>query len=130
MSFTEQLLTILGTSLIATLLFRRFRTPPVIAYIVAGTLVGPYLLGLVEDPREFSLIAEFGVAFLLFSIGLEFSMSNMLRLKYAVFGLGTVQVIACLFVFAAAVYLWGTGINAAIVIAGALALSSTAIVSR
>jgi monovalent cation:H+ antiporter-2, CPA2 family len=130
MIFTEHLLIILGASLVATIIFHRFKLPPIVAYIIVGALVGPYLLGWISDPLEFSLIAEFGVAFLLFSIGLEFSMSTMFRLKFAVFGLGSLQVISCFLLFASAVYLWGTTPSAAIVIGGALALSSTAIVSR
>jgi CPA2 family monovalent cation:H+ antiporter-2 len=85
---------------------------------------------LITDPESFSLIAEFGVAFLLFSIGLEFSLPKMLKLKFAVFGLGSIQVVSSVIIFTLAVYLWGTTLNAAIIIAGALALSSTAIVSR
>jgi len=129
-SFIEELLIILGVSLVATILFRRFRLPAIVAYIVVGAISGPHLFGWIADPHDFSMIAEFGVAFLLFSIGLEFSVSNMLKLKFAVFGLGTAQVLACSVIFAIAVYLWGTTINAAVLIAGALALSSTAIVIR
>ena len=128
--FVQQLLIILSASLVAALVFRRFRLPPIIAYIVVGAIIGPQLLGFVREPWRFELIAEFGVAFLLFSIGLEFSFSHMLRLRFAVFGLGTVQVAACLVVFAVALISWGANFNAALLVAGALALSSTAIVSR
>ena len=130
MTFIEQLLTILSCSLVATILFRRFRLPPIVAYIAVGTLIGPYLLEWIPEPEQFSLVAELGVAFLLFSIGLEFSLNNMLRLKFAVFGLGTAQVFISVIVFTLAVYIWGTTLSAAIIIGGALALSSTAIVSR
>ena len=82
MTFTEQLLTILAASLVATIIFRRFKLPPIIAYIVVGTLVGPHISGWVSEPTDFSQIAEFGVAFLLFSIGLEFSISSMLRMRF------------------------------------------------
>jgi len=102
----------------------------IVAYIVVGTITGPHLFGWIENPGDFSIIAEFGVAFLLFSIGLEFSISHMLKLKFAVFGLGSGQVLACSLIFALAVWSWGTTLNAAILIAGALALSSTAIVVR
>jgi len=129
-SFIEELLIILSVSLVATILFRRFRLPAIVAYIVVGAMSGPHLFGWIADPQDFSMIAEFGVAFLLFSIGLEFSIGNMLKLKFAVFGLGTAQVLACSVIFALAVYLWGTTTNAAVLIAGALALSSTAIVLR
>lgn len=129
-SFISALLIILGASLGGTILFRRLRLPAIIAYIVVGALVGPNLLDWIQDPGAFSLAAEFGVAFLLFSIGLEFSLSKMLELRFAVFGLGSIQVTLCAIIFALAVYLWGATLPAAIIIAGALALSSTAIVTR
>lgn len=129
-SFIEELLIILGVSLVAMILFRRFRLPTIVAYIVVGAISGPHLFGWIADPQDFSTIAEFGIAFLLFSIGLEFSVSNMLKLKFAVFGLGTAQVLACSAIFALAIYLWGATVNASVLIAGALALSSTAIVIR
>lgn len=129
-SFTEQLLIVLGVSLLATLLFRRLRLPTIVAYIAVGALTGPHLLGWIPDPDDFSLMAEFGVAFLLFSIGLEFSVSNMLRLKFAVFGLGGLQITACLLAFAIPLWMWGATTDGIIIIAGALAFSSTAIVVR
>lgn len=130
LGFVPQLLIILCASLVAALAFRRLQLPPIIAYIVVGALIGPQLLGWISEPWRFELIAEYGVAFLLFSIGLEFSFSHMLRLRFAVFGLGTVQVVTCLVAFAAALLTWGASFNAALIVAGALALSSTAIVSR
>jgi len=129
-TFTEELLIVLGVSLCMTLLFRRLQLPAVVAYLAAGCLVGPHMLGWIDNPDDFSIIAEFGVAFLLFALGLEFSLTKMLSMKYAVFGIGTVQVTACSLVFALAVYLWGSTPEASIVIAGALALSSTALVTR
>lgn len=128
--FFEQLLIILGVALVAALAFSRLRLPSIAAYIMAGVVIGPYLLGWIADPRQFSLIAEFGVVFLLFSLGLEFSLPRMLALKRLVFGLGGAQVLLTTVVFATAVFVWGAAIEAAIIIAGALALSSTAIVTR
>ena len=128
--FFEQLLIILGVSLVAALAFSRLRLPSIVAYMLAGMVIGPHLLGWIDDPRQFSLIAEFGVVFLLFSLGLEFSLPRMLMLKGPVFGLGGAQVLVTTLVFATAVFVWGTTIEAAIIIAGALALSSTAIVTR
>lgn len=127
--FFEQVLVILGVSLLVAVVFSRLRLPSIIAYMVAGGIIGPYCFAWV-DPSAFTLIAEFGVVFLLFSLGLEFSLPRMIALRGPVFGLGGAQVFFTSVVFAGAAYLWGSTIEAAIVIAGALALSSTAIVTR
>ncbi|MGI9229197.1 MAG: cation:proton antiporter [Gammaproteobacteria bacterium] len=130
LNFFEQLMVILAVSLGMAMLFRRLQLSTIVAYIVVGCLLGPHALGHIDNPGDFSLIAEFGVAFLLFSIGLEFSVARMISLRFTVFGLGGLQVSFCMLVFTLAVYLWGTTLEAAIMIAGALALSSTAIVTR
>ena len=95
-----------------------------------GVLIGPYGWALIADPNQFALLAEFGVVFLLFTLGLEFNLSKMLSMKFMIFGLGSVQVIICTMVFALAVYLWGASFDQSILIAGALALSSTAVVTN
>lgn len=126
----QQFLIIFGFSLAGAILFQRLKMATIVSYIAVGVLIGPSALGLIDEPARFEFLAEFGVVFLLFSLGLEFSLSKMLRLKFAIFGVGGVQVLTCSAVFAAAVYLWGGNLNASIMIAGALALSSTAIVTR
>jgi monovalent cation:H+ antiporter-2, CPA2 family len=126
----QQFLTIFGFSLLGAMLFQRLKMATIVSYIAVGVVIGPSALGLIDDPSRFDFLAEFGVVFLLFSLGLEFSLSKMLRLKFAIFGVGGVQVLTCTAVFALAVYLWGASLNAAIMIGGALALSSTAIVTR
>ncbi|MEZ5523934.1 MAG: cation:proton antiporter [Pseudomonadales bacterium] len=128
--FFEQLLAIMGASLVVTVVLRRLSLPSIIAYLVAGCLIGPHILGWVGDPGEFAFLAEFGVVFLLFSLGLEFSLPKLISLRSSVFGLGSVQVIFCTLFFGGATWLWGTTVEAAIIIAGALALSSTAIVTK
>lgn len=128
--FFEQLLAIMAASLAATVILQRLRMPNIIAYLVAGSVIGPHLLGWVDQPSDFAFLAEFGVVFLLFSLGLEFSLPKLLALRSSVFGLGGVQVTLCTLVFGGAVWLWGTSIESAIIIAGALALSSTAIVTK
>ena len=130
MTFLEQLLLVLVASLFCTLAFRRLRLPPVVAYLVAGALIGPHFLGWVKSPGDFAPVAEFGVAFLLFSIGLEFSLQKLWRLRFAVFGVGSLQVLTCGLVFGGAIYLWGASPVAAWLFAVALAFSSTALVSR
>lgn len=128
--FFEQLLAIMGASLVATVVLRRLGLPNIIAYLIAGAIIGPSVMGLIEQPSDFAFLAEFGVVFLLFSLGLEFSLPKLIALRATVFGLGGIQVVFCSLVFGGAVYLWGTSIEAAIIIAGALTLSSTAIVTK
>lgn len=128
--FFEELLIILSSSLVCMLVFQRLRLPAIIAYIVVGTLIGPQIFGWVPSAERFTFIAEFGVVFLLFSLGLEFSLPKMLALRSAVFRLGSIQVLACTAVFTLTLLWWGATLEAAIIIAGALALSSTAIVTR
>ncbi len=128
--FFEDLVAIMGTSLAVTVLVQRLRVPNIIAYLLAGCLVGPHLMGWVAEPSDFTFLAEFGVVFLLFSLGLEFSLPKLMSLRGSVFGLGGIQVGFCSFVFGAAVWLWGSSTESAIIIAGALALSSTAVVTK
>ncbi len=127
--FFEQLLAIMSVSLIVTIALRRFGLPNIISYLLTGVAIGPSVLGWIPHPETFSFLAEFGVVFLLFSLGLEFSLPKLFSMRGAVFGLGSIQVGFCTLVFGGAVWLWGTSLPAAVVIAGALALSSTAIVT-
>ena len=126
----QQFLVILGFSLFASILFRRLRMATIVAYIVVGAIIGPAAFGLIEEPAEFSFLAEFGVVFLLFTLGLEFSFKKMLAMRFTVFGVGGAQVAICTLIFTLTGLLWGTTWQSALLIAGALALSSTAIVTR
>lgn len=126
----QQYLIILSFSLIGAVIFRRLGMATIVAYMAIGVLVGPYVLGFIDTPAQFSLLAEFGVVFLLFNLGLEFSLKKMMAMRFAVFGVGGFQVITCTLVFATTVYFWGAPFSTAFMIAGTLALSSTAIVTR
>ena len=128
--FFEELLAIMCASLLATVLLQRLRLPNIIAYLLAGSIIGPHIMGWVAQPSDFAFLAEFGVVFLLFALGLEFSLPKLIALRSSVFGLGGIQVVFCTLAFGGAVWLWGTTLEAAIIIAGALALSSTAIVTK
>lgn len=128
--FFEELLIILGASLLACLVFGRLKLPTIVAYMIAGAIIGPHAIGLISEPDHFSFLAEFGVVFLLFALGLEFSLSRLIQIRKIVFGLGLAQVAACVLAFSGTVYLWGCSLEASIIIGGALALSSTAIVTR
>ncbi len=126
----QQYLIILSFSLVGVLLLRRLKMATIVAYLIVGAAIGPSGLGLIGDPTQFSFIAEFGVVFLLFALGLEFSLKKMLTMRFAVFGVGGFQVVICTAIFFGAAYWWGASYAAAFIIAGSLALSSTAIVTR
>ena len=128
--FFEQLLIILCCAVIATTIFRRIQLPPLLAYLAVGALVGPFSLGIIENTDSIHLLSELGVVFLLFMLGLEFSVSRMFSMRKAVFGLGSLQVISTSVVLVLLALAVGLSLTTALILAGALSLSSTAIVSK
>ncbi len=123
-------LVLITAAVIVSTVFRRVRIPSVLAYLAVGMLLGPTAIGVITDVETMQVLAEFGVVFLLFSLGLEFSLARMIALRRLVFGLGGWQVVlSSLVIYAVARLLQATE-QEAIVVAGALALSSTAVVSK
>jgi CPA2 family monovalent cation:H+ antiporter-2 len=110
--------------------FKRIHLPPILAYLFAGILAGPQLFALFAHPQEMHLLAEIGIVFLLFSLGLEFSLPKLVAMRSLVFGVGVGQMLLTTAVFTSIPYLFGLPISASIIIGGALALSSTAIVIK
>ncbi len=128
MSLTGQIAVFLAATVIAVPLFRRFKLSSVLGYLAAGMVIGPWGLGLFDDVESVLHLAEFGVVLLLFVIGLELQPSRLWVLRHSVFGAGAVQVALTTAVLAAAMLALGTPWAAALVIAFALSLSSTALV--
>src|SRR5882672_6157621 len=95
-----QVLILLAGSLLIVTLVRRVRLPAILGYLLTGMALGPFAFGLVADSSTTQLLAELGVTFLLFTLGLEFSLPRMLAMWREVFGLGAAQVIATAGVFA------------------------------
>ena len=130
----------LATAGIVAPLFRRWKISPILGFLGAGALLGPFGLGAlsgrlpwlsvitIDNPAEIAQLAEFGVVFLLFMIGLELSWERLRLLRRLVFGLGACQVTVCAAVIAAGAMVLGQPVPAAAAIGAALALSSTAIV--
>lgn len=110
--------------------FRRLHIPPILGYLLVGLIVGPHALNLLPSASLINHIAEFGVVFLMFTIGLEFSLAKILAMKYLVFGFGGLQVLITSAIAFVATLLLGLHLNAALVIGGIVAMSSTAIVSK
>jgi len=127
-SLTGQIAVFLAATVVAVPLFRRFKLSSVLGYLAAGMVIGPWGLGLFDDVESVLHLAEFGVVLLLFVIGLELQPSRLWVLRHSVFGAGAVQVALTTVVLAAAVMALGTAWPAALVIAFALSLSSTALV--
>ncbi|HEY4749137.1 MAG TPA: cation:proton antiporter [Steroidobacteraceae bacterium] len=123
---TQALILLAGSVFLVTLV-RRLALPTSVAYLGVGLVLGPHALGVVSDSGTTRLLAELGVAFLLFTLGLEFSLPRMLAMRREVFGLGALQVVATAAVFAVLGNLLGIAWLTAIVLGGAVAMSSTAI---
>ncbi len=123
-------LIILAAAIVVVSLFRRLRVSPVLGYLFAGVLIGPHGLRLVNDVHAVEALAEFGVVFLLFAIGLELSLGRLFAMRRHVFGMGTLQVVISAGVIITLARLAGLGTSEALVLGGGLALSSTAVVMR
>ena len=137
----SDLLIYLATAGIVVPLFRRLHVSPVLGFLLAGATLGPFGLGrlaaqypLIEavtitDVEKAASLAEFGVVFLLFMIGLELSWERLARMKRLVFGLGAAQLFGATLALAALVHAWlGLRAEPALILGAALAMSSTAIV--
>jgi len=123
----SQVLILLAACVFLVTLVRRLALPTSVAYLLVGLVLGPHALAVVSDSGTTRLLAELGVAFLLFTLGLEFSLPRMLAMRREVFGLGALQVAVTAAVFALLGNLLGIAWPTAIVLGGAVAMSSTAI---
>jgi CPA2 family monovalent cation:H+ antiporter-2 len=131
MSHTLQLiLLLLAAAVVALTVCRLVRLPPILGYLGVGILVGPHALGWVPDTTDVRGLAEFGIVFLMFSVGLEFSLSQLKAMRRALFGLGLAQVAITTLFAMIALHLLGDSWLAGFTLGGALAMSSTAIVSK
>src|SRR5262249_46788230 len=109
-------------------IFQRIKAGPVLGYLAAGVLIGPHAFGLVSHVEAIQTLAEFGVVFLLFIVGLGLSFRRLASIRTEVFGLGSAQVLLTAALLGAAVALIGISWKAAAVIGFGVALSSTAVV--
>ena len=124
------ILILLISSVLAVALFRRLRLPAMLAYFLVGMALGPHTFGLLANTEASREFAEFGIVFLMFSIGLEFSLPQLYAMRKKVLGLGGAQVFLTLAVVMLVAKVAGLDWPAAFVIGSALAMSSTAIVSK
>jgi len=121
---------LLLVGIFAIALLRPLRLSPIIGYLAAGVLIGPFGLGVIEQDDTTKLLAELGVVFLLFDIGLNFSLRHIWAARRDILGFGPLQVILCGAVLAAVLLMWRVDTNVAVLIGVTLALSSTAVVAE
>jgi len=135
-SILQLTLTLLACALGGVLLARIFKLPSILGYLLVGLAIGPNALGFAPDSETVKYIAEFGVVFLMFSIGLEFNLTKLMTMRKIVFGFGVSQVFLTMLLTIPAGYLlrfispivlpW----HVLFALGGALAMSSTAIVVK
>ena len=123
-------LILLATAVMVVVLCRILHLPAMLGYLAVGILIGPHALAWIPDAPGTQHLAEFGVVFLMFSIGLEFSLTRLMAMKRTVFGLGGAQVVVTMLLVMAIAALLGLDWRAGLALGGVLAMSSTAIVSK
>lgn len=124
------ILILMSVAVFTVWVFKRIRLPPILAYLFCGVVAGPHMLAIIDNPEEIHFVAELGIVFLLFSLGLEFSLPKMLAMRHLVFGIGLGQMVFTTLVFMAIASFIGFDAKAALIIGGMIALSSTAIVIK
>lgn len=141
-SYLREIIVFLAAASLVIPVFHRLKISPVIGYLLLGLVIGPFGLGLIaqdlpvlgllviSDTEGVRLLAEFGVVFLLFKIGLELSLTRMWSMRRLVLGLGGSQYVLTAGLVAGVALLFGNAAAAAILLGGALAMSSTAIVMQ
>ena len=138
MSSLELTLLYLLAAVLGVVGCRMLKLPPMLGYLAVGVLIGPNALALAQNSEGIKHLAEFGIVFLMFVIGLEFNLPKLRAMRRHVFGLGLLQVVltlaivtvCSLFLAALAPSLWKMNWQTALTLSGAMAMSSTAIVIK
>ncbi|MGZ5078148.1 MAG: cation:proton antiporter domain-containing protein, partial [Usitatibacter sp.] len=123
-------LILLASAVAVVALFRQLGMPAILGYLLVGAAIGPHALSLVPATESQRYLAEFGVVFLMFSVGLEFSLPQLNNMRRVVFGFGGLQVASIVAIGAGGSFAAGLTLREGIVVGGVLAMSSTAIVSK
>jgi CPA2 family monovalent cation:H+ antiporter-2 len=129
MEYLAQILLLLGVAVAVVATFQRLRVPTSLGYLLVGVILGPHTIGPTVYVPEFEALAEFGVVFLLFTIGLNFSLPQLHALRHQVLGLGSGQVVFTTLVIGVAAWMAGLPAAAAFVIGAVFAQSSTTIIA-
>jgi CPA2 family monovalent cation:H+ antiporter-2 len=123
-------LILLFAAVLLVAIFRRLGQPVILAYLVAGVLLGPHGAAVLSEQANMQTIAELGIVFLMFSLGLEFSLPRLIAMRMLVVGVGGLQVLFTSLLFFWLGWWWGLSLPQALVVSGTLALSSTAVVIK
>ncbi|OGA25646.1 MAG: potassium transporter [Betaproteobacteria bacterium RIFCSPLOWO2_02_FULL_67_26] len=126
----QSVLILLATAVLVVVVFRSLRLPPMLGYLIVGVAIGPHALGWISETAEARWLAEIGVVFLMFSIGLEFSLPRLVTMRRIVFGLGAAQVLLTLLIVWAVAAALGARWETGLILGGVLAMSSTAILAK
>lgn len=126
----QNILLLLVLSVGAVAAFRTLKLPPILGYLLVGALMGEHALAFIKHSADLEFMGEVGVVFLLFAIGLEFSLKQFMAMRTTIVGLGGLQVIISTAAGAGVLYYFGMAWEAALVAGGAMAMSSTAIVIK
>jgi len=128
--FLKSLVIILGISAIVIFALGRINIPSIVGFLLAGMLLGPHGLHFIQDIETIKVFAEIGVILLLFTIGIEFSLSRFLKMRLEVFGIGGLYVLMTVSLTALISYQWLRDINTSVFVGFLVGLSSTAIVMK
>lgn len=123
-----EILMVFAVALPVTYIFRKLQVPTLVGFLLSGIVLGPMGFGLITDMHNVEVLAEIGVILLLFTIGIEFSLKDLVRLRFAVFGAGTLQVVLTGGCVAVVMWLLGFTWPESILMGCLASLSSTAIV--
>ncbi len=126
----KDIVILFGLALVAVVLLRRLKFPSIIGFLVTGMLAGPYALGLIGDTHQVEQMAEIGVVLLLFTIGIEFSLKELMRIKHLVLLGGGLQLVFTALAVAALGVLTGFPLPQSVFFGFLVALSSTAILMK
>lgn len=129
-SILSDIVIIFALSIFVNMIFRKLKIPTVVGYLLTGILVGPHVFSLLDNEYQIEIMAEIGVILLLFSIGLEFSLKHLLRIRRIVFIGGFLQVGLSALLFFALSYFYPIGLKSRLFIGFVAALSSSAIVMK
>lgn len=125
-----EVVSLLAVAFVLGLVAQRFRLDVVVGYLLAGVLLGPHALRVIQSTEFVQILAELGVALLLFTIGLEFSLKKLRSMGRLALGGGALQITLTILLVYPVAYLFGVRGAGAFVVGAAMALSSTAIVLR